>query len=93
MSVEVLVPFHAFRSGSFVGDRSSAFRASRGFTNRMQNLRRSSLSDGGASASRGLPGTPKNQRRLSVRGGTLKGNERARARAMFVMVWATMGEN
>ena len=42
----------------------------------MQNLRRSSLSDGGASASRGVPGTPKNQKmRASARGGTLKGNE------------------
>ena len=84
-----LVPFISFR---FVrrGSRSSARRRARcgifplGNEHRMQNLRRSSLSDGGASASRGLPGTPKNQKRLSVRGGTLEG-ERMRFRFVMMM--------
>jgi len=56
----------------------------------MQNLRRSSLSDGGASASRGVPGTPKNQKmRASARGGTLKGNECDDTDGFFHWGWTT----
>jgi len=56
----------------------------------MQNLRRSSLSDGGASASRGVPGTPKNQKmRASARGGTLKGNECDDTDGFFHGRWTT----
>lgn len=94
VSVEVVSRFMAFRfvrSSGIAVVRSR--HAMRNFPlrneHRMQNLRRSSLSDGGASASRGLPGTPKNQRRLSVRGGTLEG-ERMRFR-FVMMIRATMG--
>lgn len=84
-----LVSFGSFvRRGSVVRARAHDAEFSVRNEHRMQNLRRSSLSDGGASASRGLPGTPKNQRRLSVRGGTLEG-ERMRFRGMFVC--ATIG--